>query len=246
MTDRSPLFSGVRVGCAGWSIRAEHAESFPGEGAHLERYARRLPAVEINSSFYRPHRPETYSRWAASTPDGFRFAVKAPKEITHSRRLADFDEPLDRFLSEATMLGHKLGPLLVQLPPSLRFEPIIAKAFFTGLRRRFPGSVVFEPRHATWFTSPVEQLLADHQIARVAADPPPVPAAAEPGGWRGLTYYRLHGSPTLYYSRYSGEYLDALAATLRAAPNAWCIFDNTAEGEATANALELLERMGRS
>ncbi|MGV3721316.1 MAG: DUF72 domain-containing protein [Actinomycetota bacterium] len=239
MTERA----GLRVGCAGWSIRSEHASHFPFEGAHLERYSQRLPVVEINSSFYRPHRPETYARWAASTPEHFRFAVKVPKEITHTRRLADSDEPLERFLSEASELGEKLGPLLVQLPPSLRFEEAVAEAFFAGLRRRFPGEAVCEPRHVTWFTPQVERFLAEHQVSRVAADPAPVPAAEEPGGWRGLTYYRLHGSPTIYYSRYSEEYLDALAASLRAIPNAWCIFDNTADGEATANALGLMERL---
>src|SRR5688572_19432683 len=114
--------SEFRIGCAGWSIPREHAAEFPVEGTHLQRYAQRFPAVEINSSFYRPHRPETYARWAASTPDGFRFAVKVPREITHTRRLREVDEPLERFLAEAGALGEKLGPLLVQLPPSLQFE----------------------------------------------------------------------------------------------------------------------------
>jgi uncharacterized protein YecE (DUF72 family) len=235
----------VRIGCAGWSLRSEYAAEFPGEGTHLERYARRLPAVEINSSFYRPHRPETYARWAASTPEHFRFAVKVPREITHTRRLVDVEEPLSRFLSEAGELGPKLGPLLVQLPPSLKFQRDAADRFFGELRRRFGGEVVCEPRHATWFTAEAERLLTGFQVARVAADPAPVSPAAEPGGWSGLVYYRLHGSPKIYYSRYSEEYLDTLAATLERT-GGWCIFDNTAEGEATANALGLLERLAPS
>jgi uncharacterized protein YecE (DUF72 family) len=113
MSARLP-YPSLHVGCAGWSIPREYAEHFPAEGTHLECYAQRLPAVEINSSFYRPHRPETYARWAASVPDTFRFAVKVPKEMTHTRRLRDIAEPLDRFLSEVAALGPTLGPLLVK------------------------------------------------------------------------------------------------------------------------------------
>ena len=112
----------IRVGCAGWGVPKEHAERFPEAGSHLERYARRFPAVEINSSFYCPHRPATYARWAASVPPGFRFAVKVPREITHLRRLADPEEPLHRFLAECGALEEALGPLLVQIPPG-RADP---------------------------------------------------------------------------------------------------------------------------
>jgi uncharacterized protein YecE (DUF72 family) len=144
--------------------------------------------VEINSSFYRPHRTATYGRWAASVPEDFRFAVKVPKAITNERRLKDVDDLLDRFLSEARSLGPKLGPLLVQLPPSLGFHGGIADRFLRELRSRVPGSIVCEPRHVSWFTPEVEALLTELRIARVAADPAPVSGADEPGGWRGLSY----------------------------------------------------------
>src|SRR5262249_44608671 len=155
----------VYVGTAGWSIPKDHVDRFPAVGSHLERYAARLPAVEINSSFYRPHRPATYARWAASVPAGFRFAVKVPREITHRRRLAGVDEALDRFLAEATALGEKLGPLLVQLPPGLPFAADTAKWFFAALRARFPGQVACEPRHPTWFTPAAERLLVRYRVA---------------------------------------------------------------------------------
>jgi uncharacterized protein YecE (DUF72 family) len=149
-------------------------------------------------------------------------------------------------LSEVVALGAALGPLLVQLPPSLRFDAAVVAAFFSALRARFSGSVVCEPRHASWFTGEAEQVLASAQVARAAADPAPVPAAARPGGWNGLVYYRLHGSPEMYSSVYSAAYLERLAqivrATAQAAPT-WCIFDNTALGAATANALELCARL---
>ena len=135
----------------GWSIPREHADRFPEEGTHLARYAGRFPAVEINSSFYKPHRPATYARWAASVPADFRFSVKVPKLATHERRLVDADDVLDGFLAEATQLGDKLGPLLVQLPPSLTFSAGVAERFFALLRGRFDGAVALEPRHPSWF-----------------------------------------------------------------------------------------------
>ena len=100
----------VLVGCAGWSIPRIAAADFQSTGSHLARYADKLPAVEINSSFYRPHRPATYARWTAAVPRSFRFAVKMPKEITHRRRLCDVAAPLDSFLAECGELGEQVGP----------------------------------------------------------------------------------------------------------------------------------------
>ena len=238
---------GPRIGCAGWSLpRAEQAH-FPDEGSHLLRYAARFDAVEINSSFHRPHRPATYTRWSASVPPSFRFSVKIPKTITHGFRLEGAGDLLETFLREVDGLGEKLGCLLVQLPPSLGFDPAVVDRFFAEMRSRTARPLACEPRHPSWFAPEPEELLIDHRVARVAADPARVPEAAEPGGWRGVTYYRLHGSPRMYYSAYSEEYLDALAARIEAEAAAerevWCIFDNTTLGAATRNALDLRERL---
>jgi uncharacterized protein YecE (DUF72 family) len=234
----------IRIGTAGWTIPKPHAVAFPDLGTHLGRYAAILSAVEINSSFYRPHRPATYARWAASVPPDFRFAVKIPREITHLRRLTDATEPFDRFLSQASCLGDQLGPLLVQLPPGLNFDRGVAGGFFDAARARFAGLMVCEPRHQSWFTNDAEALLKEYKIARAAVDPAPAPEAAHPGGWTGLVYRRLHGSPRMYYSQYTPAFLDATAASMRAdACEAWCIFDNTALGEATGDALALLRRL---
>ena len=223
---------------------------FPDVGTHLERYAARLPAVEINSSFYRPHQPKTYARWAACVPDHFRFSAKIPKAITHELRLVGTDALLDTFLGEVTALGDKLGCLLVQLPPSLAFDAGVARTFFESLRARYSGGLVFEPRHPTWFTAGVEQLLVELRIARVAADPPCGPVTTQPGGWPGIVYYRLHGSPRIYYSNYEDEYLERLAGELlghaRSGVPVWCIFDNTAHDHATMNSLELMRRLSSS
>ncbi len=233
------------IGCAGWSLPKSYTQHFSSSGSHLERYAARFRGVEINSSFYRPHRPQTYAKWASSVPQHFRFAVKVPKVITHEKRLKNIREPLDKFLDEVTELGDKLGPLLVQLPPSLAYEKDVSTNFFGVLREVFAGQVVCEPRHATWFEHEADTLLEKFQIGRVAADPALLPQAFEPGGWKSLVYYRLHGSPTIYRSAYSPEFLDHLATSLQKQRQqpipAWCIFDNTAEGAATGNALDLIK-----
>ena len=225
------------VGTAGWSVPAAVRDVFPPGDSVLARYAQVFNAVEINSSFYRPHRFQTYERWATSTPAGFRFAVKAPRAITHEGRLVEVEAPLDRFLGEIGGLGDKLGCVLIQLPPSRAFTPQSAAAFFQSLRERFGGNTALEPRHASWFTAEADALLIEHRIARVAADPAVVPAATHPGGWPGFQYSRLHGSPEIYASSYSDQTIGRLATELP--PTAWLIFDNTKLGAAMENALHL-------
>ncbi len=226
------------------------ANHFPVEGTHLQRYAARLSCTEINSSFYRPHRAETYARWAGSVPADFRFAVKLPRAITHEARLRGAGAALDRFLEQVRGLGDKLGCVLIQLPPSLAFERQPVKRFLDALRRRHAGAAVVEPRHASWFTGAADALLADHGIGRVAADPALTAAARVPGGDRRLSYFRLHGSPRMYFSIYTDRFLRALARQLRAEQAAgaecWCIFDNTAHGGAVPNALRTGELLGRA
>jgi uncharacterized protein YecE (DUF72 family) len=231
----------LRIGTAGWSIPAGAADRFPAGGGSLERYSARFGCAEINSSFHRSHRPETWRRWATSVPPDFRFSAKLSKEITHKRRLVDCAEPLASALAEMEGLGDKLAILLVQLPPSLAFEPAAAGAFLTDLRNRWDRSIACEPRHPSWFEGEAGALLAGLRVARVAADPARVPAAAAPGGWSGLAYYRLHGSPVPYRSSYDDGRLEAYAERLAAAPGeAWCIFDNTASSAATGDALKLM------
>ena len=161
-------------------------------------------------------------------------------------RLKKAGAALDAFLEQARGLGDKLGVLLIQLPPSFAFDLRTASTFFAALRKRYTGGVAFEPRHASWFTPRAEALLTKHHVARVAADPAVVPPAAEPGGWLGLAYFRLHGAPRIYWSSYEADQLTRYSEALRATgPKAWCIFDNTARGAATENALALQARMRR-
>jgi uncharacterized protein YecE (DUF72 family) len=241
--------TGLRIGTAGWSIPTSEKERFPGSGSHLERYAHRLGAAEINSTFHRSHRRSTYERWAANVPDHFRFSAKLPKAISHNRELRSFDFLVGQFAQELGPLGHKLSVVLVQFPPSFAFEAEAISGLFAALRGSFDVSLACEPRHASWFDHEADTFLAGYRVARVAADPVLFPRGERPGGWLDLAYYRLHGSPRTYYSAYDrGALCEARRKLLSedAAPSRWCIFDNTAASAAASNALDLSEMLSRA
>ena len=231
------------VGTAGWSVPRSVAGEFPDDGTHLERYARVLPCAEINSSFYRMPKLGTWAKWAAAVPESFRFAVKAPKTLTHGGLVVRREE-IAAFLEGATQLGDRLGPLLFQFPPKQIFDAKLVGVLLNNLRQDFTGAVAVEPRHASWFTDGATALLREFDIARVATDPARVPEAAVPLPSRLLTYYRWHGSPRIYYSAYTVEQVENLHAEVarfaEVSDEVWVIFDNTAMGAAAANALELM------
>ena len=243
--DAKPM---LRIGCAGWSLPAPPTHLRAQARSQLQRYADLFDAVEINSSFYRPHRPATYARWAQSVPGDFRFSTKLPRTISHQRRLKDCRAELDGFLEGVTELGEKLGTLLLQLPPTLAFDAAVADRFFTDLRERHAGAVACEPRHVSWFAFEAERLLRTFSIARAGADPARVPRAAVPGGNRQVEYLRLHGSPRMYYDAYGDIALQRLALRLSRrttlTSERWCIFDNTARGAAQVDAVKLKRLLG--
>jgi uncharacterized protein YecE (DUF72 family) len=238
----------VKVGCAGWSIPPRYAHQFVGSGSHLQRYAQVLNCSEINSSFRRVHKAATWQRWAASVPDDFRFSVKMPKTITHDAKLKCSAALLIEFFQQIRSLNDRPGPVLVQTPPSLAFESGYVSRFFSILRQHYLGDVVCEPRHGSWFVDVADRCLRDFQVTRVASDPACVPEAANPGGLRTLVYFRLHGSPRLYYSLYPDEFVKQLARkakNLAATTRVWCVFDNTASGWAIENAIALRTELAR-
>jgi uncharacterized protein YecE (DUF72 family) len=233
----------ILIGTAGWSLPRVEQPHFPSVGTHLERYASRFAAVEINSSFHRSHKPAIWARWRDAVPPGFQFSVKMPKAITHTARLDVSGDVIAAFLEEISVLETKLGCLLVQLPPSLAYDATIAGRFFERLKVCTAVPIACEPRHASWFKPAADGLLRQFNIARVAADPARVPAASEPGGSRDFSYFRLHGSPKVYYSSYPDEFIHHLANRLQRETEedrvVWCIFDNTTLGAATRNAIDL-------
>src|SRR4249919_4297407 len=249
MTSQVRKSGNCRIGCAGWSIPRQHANLF-GEGdSMLARYATRFDLVEVNSSFYRPHQRKTWERWAASVPARFRFTAKLPQEISHERALRACAPCLHRFLGEVAGLGDKLDCLLLQLPRSRPLEPGVARRFFTQVRKLYDGGLACEPRHPSWFTDAASDLLHEFAVARVAADPSLSEAAATPAGHPSIRYWRWHGSPRMYYSDYSESALRALADAIRIpAPRAaqrLVVFDNTAHGFSTANAVRLQQLLAR-
>jgi uncharacterized protein YecE (DUF72 family) len=241
----------TRVGIAGWSNPPAHRGKRPDAQSHLEYYARYFGCVEINSSFYRSHRQETYQRWRDATPARFRFAVKMPRSITHECGLRNARRELSGFFAEIEGLGTKLEVILIQLPPSLEFTASTVRTFFRRLPRLPDIHLVCEPRHVSWFSKSADALLLRAGVSRAAVDPAIIDAATVPGGDRRFAYYRWHGSPRMYYSSYRAAQLTSLAATLCAAEPraAWCIFDNTARYAAWRNAATLessLRRMRRA
>jgi len=208
---------GAVIGTAGWSLARKDAAAFPTEGTALERYSRVFNGVEVNSSFHRPHQASTWAKWAASVPEHFRFAAKIPKTITHQAKLVDVDTLIEQFAREVEQLGSKLKLLLVQLPPKLAFDAAVAERFFNDLRRSIGAEIVCEPRNISWFDDDADAMLRHLRVARAAADPALSPVASVPGGWRGLAYWRLHGSPKMYRSSYDDEAVEMYARHIRSA-----------------------------
>ncbi len=237
----------IRVGTAGWGIAARHAREFPASGMHLERYSQVLSAAEIDTSFYRHHRHETYARWARSVPAHFRFAVKTPRALTHPGTLTLDAGVLERFAAEVSGLGGRLEVLLAQFAPRVAFDRAAAAELFSRLRASVPVRIACEPRHESWADAVADRLLREMDVTRVASDPPRWPGGDAPGGSTGCAYFRMHGAPRIYYSDYSAARLGALAGQLteaaRRSAQVWCILDNTALGHALGNALVLQQQL---
>lgn len=225
------------IGTAGWSVDRQEAR-FSQSGTALERYASVFSAVEVNSSFYRRHRPSTWQRWSEAVPANFLFSVKLPKVITHDLALFGVELHLDAFFDDVAHLGNNLGAVLVQLPPKLSFEPPVVLSFMQALRDRTDVPTFLEPRHPSWASSAAEELLVEFNVKRVYADPQLVELRSAVGP--EPAYFRLHGSPKVYYSEYANAQLEGYASMIRSRDErTWCIFDNTASGAALRDALKL-------
>ncbi|HET9143503.1 DUF72 domain-containing protein [Actinophytocola sp.] len=267
----------IRVGTSGWLYPPWRGPFYPKGLPHrreLEYLAERLNSVEINGSFYSLQRPASYQAWAAQTPEDFVFAVKGGRFITHMKRLRDVQTPLANFFASGPLaLGAKLGPILWQLPASLRYDPDLLAAFFDLLPRDTAAAAALAARHdhrldgRAWtstdanrplrhalevrhpgFTDPsFLDLLREHRIALVVAD-----TAGKFPYLEDVTadfaYIRLHGDEELYASDYSPAALDRWADRVRqltrAAGDAYVYFDNDIHAHAPHNAIDLAERLG--
>lgn len=224
------------IAIAGWAIPKQVADQFAQEGRGLSRYASVFDGVEINSTFYRRHKTSTFARWAECVPESFRFAIKIPKEISHTRAMNDIAEPFETFLKDISALGAKRGPLLCQLPPSLVFDADVLQMAFKAMRDADAGPIFIEARNESWASAEALDLMTTYAIDQVLADPALV--------WRAddfetqPKYVRLHGKPKTYYSSYADDEIKSFSILL--APDGWCVFDNTASGAAIENALAML------
>jgi uncharacterized protein YecE (DUF72 family) len=238
----------IAVGTAGWALPAAERHHFGDGASNLARYATRFNCVEINSSFYRRHRADTWRRWAETVPEDFRFSVKLPKMITHGSGLQNCEAQLDEFADDTRGLGRKFAIALIQLAPKHEFDAPVAAEFFANLRSRVSAGIVCEPRHPSWFGADAGEVLASNRVARAAADPAIVMSASMPGAYLGIQYWRLHGSPVIYRSSYDPEKIGALASSIEkrsGEAETWCVFDNTASSAATRNALDLISALSR-
>jgi uncharacterized protein YecE (DUF72 family) len=263
----------ARVGTSGWRYPPWRRTFYPvglpqrDELAHLSR---RVDSIEINGSFYSLQRPESWEAWVAQTPDDFVFAVKGPRFVTHLKQLRDVETPVANFLASGILaLGPKLGPVLWQLPPRMRFDAERVAAFLALLPRstgaaaclaerhdeRLDGRAhtttdadrplrhAVEPRHESFRDPAFAELLRENGIALVVAD--------SAGTWpvfdvstADFRYVRLHGADELYASGYTAEALDAWAARIRGwDAEAFVYFDNDAKVHAPYDAIALAERL---
>lgn len=230
------------IGTSGWNYQHWRGVFYPHglpERDWLRHYAGFFPTVEINASFYRLPTPETFARWRADTPEGFRFAVKASRLITHLHRLHNVDEAWATFLSHARGLGQKLACVLVQLPPSMPVNLPRLEAFMrllpVGLR------VAFEFRHPSWFQRAVYDALSRRDCALCQASSPGHPGPDVRTA--GFSYLRMHGGPSLDESSYSPDelarYGDRLREEMAQGRDSYVYFNNDPRGYAVANARDL-------
>jgi uncharacterized protein YecE (DUF72 family) len=233
-----------RIGTSGWNYKHWKEIFYPSKipvSKWLDFYADRFDTVEVNATFYRLPKPQTFDNWYQKTPENFLWAVKASKFITHTRRLKDSTEPLARLYNSVERLREKLGPLLFQLPPSLSFDRDIFLPFCDNLDRSYQHTL--EVRHPSWIEADVFEILREYNIAFCISDTAGRYPYCEVIS-ADFVYIRLHGSKKLYASEYSEEELREWAGKIRDwNMETYLYFDNDFQGFAIKNAKRLKETL---
>ncbi len=221
----------VKIGTSGWQYRHWRTTFYPDglpTSRWLDFYTKSFETVEVNNAFYRLPSSEVFDRWREATPDGFEMAVKASSYLTHNKRLRDPREPVDRFVERASHLGPKLGPILLQLPPTMRAEPgrldDTLSCFPNGFR------VAVEVRHPSWDCDAVWEVLARHGAAWCVADAPwrrwPVVTTTD---WGYLRFHEGVASPRPCYGRRAlARWATRLAETWPREADVYAYFNNDA------------------
>jgi uncharacterized protein YecE (DUF72 family) len=239
----------VRIGCSGWIYRHWRKLFYPAglpQRLWFAHYAATFSTVELNTSFYHLPRPESFIKWCDQAPPGFRYAVKAPRFITHMKKLKECSQPVEEFLGRARNLGARIGPILYQLPPRWALNRERLDEFIALL----PSDLahVFEFREKSWLSDDVLALLDSRGVSFCAHD---MPGLATPRRVAGpIAYVRFHGGTGKYVGRYPDETLlgwtDWIVEQARAGRDVWCYFNNDIGGHAIDDALTLRAMVGQA
>jgi uncharacterized protein YecE (DUF72 family) len=234
----------LRIGTSGWQYRDWRPAKGEEQGERLypaglpqrlwlERYASHFDLVEVNNAFYRLPERSTFEQWRERTPPDFLFAVKMSRYLTHVKRLKEPAEPVARFLDRAEPLGDKLGPVLLQLPPTLKADLGALDETLSQFPRRV--RTVVEPRHESWFTDDCRRLLAAHGTALCWADRKGRPVTPL---WTtaDFGYLRLHEGRARPWPRYGRTALNTWVERLAGVPEAFVFFNNDQHGAAVVDA----------
>lgn len=238
----------ILLGTSGWQYKDWRGVLYPTgvpQNQWLATYAAGFGTVENNNAFYRLPARELFERWRDMTPGGFVMAVKASRYLTHIKRLADPEEPVERLMRSANGLGKHLGPVLLQLPPTLKVDT----ERLDRCLRAFPGDVrvAVEPRHDSWWIDEVRDLLTERRAALCWADRigRPVTPLWRTAGW---VYVRFHEGAATPWPSYGDQALRSWAGRIPADETAYVYFNNDPGGAAVRNAIrfaELARRAGR-
>jgi len=239
----------IHIGCSGWIYRHWRELFYPAKLAQKNWfgfYSGTFRTVELNTSFYHLPKPETFEKWRDQAPEGFRYAVKAPRFITHMKKLKGCDEPVEEFLSRARKLGETIGPILYQLPPRWGCNVQRLEEFIELL----PADLthVFEFRETSWITEEVLALLDARNVSFCVHD---MTGSATPRWASGpIAYIRFHGGVGKYWGRYSDEGLlswtDWIVEQAGRGRDVWCYFNNDIHGHAIHDALTLRAMVGQA
>ena len=239
---------GPFIGTSGWTYPGWREGFYAGvpQRRWLGHCARHFTALEVNATFYRLLKESTYERWRTETPEGFAFAIKGSRFVTHVKRLREVKESVRLQRARTAGLGPKLKAVLWQLPPGLHKDTDLLRDFAEALSGWPESRHALEFRHASWFDNEVAACLAAHELAACISD-----AASWPM-WEVVTtdlvYVRLHGHERTYASRYGADGLEPWAERARGwlaeGREVHVYFDNDMEGAAPDDALRLMEMLG--
>ncbi|MCJ8496646.1 DUF72 domain-containing protein [Chryseobacterium salipaludis] len=237
----------IKVGCSSFSVGfwkgIFYPDSLPSR-EYLSFYAQYLPAVEINTTFYGTPTPKTLQKWFDSTPADFQFFIKMPKEITHTRRLENIGDLAENFCNHISgHLGRKLAGFLYQLPPSFHYSAENLKSVLAAVVPHYRNVVEF--RHISWWTEEVLQTLEEHGIIFCGVSyPGNIPDEFIINN-KEAAYYRMHGVPQLFKSRYDNLFLDKIATEAQNANReVFLFFNNTFGTSGIINAIEMMNLLG--